>query len=205
LRDGLALLLVYYLDESHREADVAVLCSTRHHTIEARGRQTPYHMGYGSVTGHLRSGREARRGIRPHRGAEEFIRQARANRAHVDATLVLFDPDMTPAAIRAKAPVKGRSGYFANGEISKRCREAIRLAGGEPVAAESIVRQAMTDKGLDPEDAKLRRDMIRRFLWALHRMHVAGSVVRIGRGLGARCGATDHADPDGGLSRQRQR
>jgi hypothetical protein len=82
----------------------------------------------------------------------------------------MFDPDMKPDTIRAKAPAKGRSGYFANGEISKRCREAIRLGGGEPVAAESIVRQAMADKGLDPDDAKLRRDLIRRFLWALHRM-----------------------------------
>jgi hypothetical protein len=85
---------------------------------------------------------------------EELTRQTRADLAHIDATLLMFDPDMKPATIRAKAPAKGRSGYFANGEISKRCREAIRLADGEPVAAESIVRQAMTDKGLDPDDAK---------------------------------------------------
>src|ERR1700733_10223945 len=115
---------------------------------------------------------------------EELTRQARADLAQMDATLLMFDAEITPAAIRAKAPAEGRSGYFANGEISRRCREAIRLAGGEPVAAESIVRQAMIDKGLDPDDAKLRRDLIRRFLWALHRMKMAGAVSRTGRGLG---------------------
>jgi hypothetical protein len=127
---------------------------------------------------------------------EELTRQARADLAHIDATILMFDPEITPAAIRAKAPVKGRSGYFANGEISKRCREAIRLACGEPVSAESIVRQAMSDKGLDPGDVKLRRDMIRRFLWALRRMQVTGAVVRIGRGLGARWGAPNAGPGD---------
>jgi hypothetical protein len=48
-------------------------------------------------------------------GRSELTRQARADLAHIDATLLLFDPDMTPDTIRAKAPVKGRSGYFANG------------------------------------------------------------------------------------------
>ena len=117
---------------------------------------------------------------------EERTRQARADLAHIDATLLLFDPDAKPAAIRARLPAKGRSSLFANGEISRRCREAIRDARGEPVAAESVVRQAIADKGLDPEDKALRQDLMRRFLWALHRMQLAGTLRRIGRGLGAR-------------------
>lgn len=117
---------------------------------------------------------------------EERMRQERANLAHIDATLLLFDPDLKPKTIRPVRPAKGRSGLFANGEISRRCREAIRKAAPEPVSAELVVRQAMTDKGLDPEDKALRQDMLRRFLWAMHRMHVAGIVGKTGNGLGAR-------------------
>ena len=52
--------------------------------------------------------------------------------------------------------------------------------------AESIVRQAMTDKGLDPVDRKIRSDMIGRLIWALHRLAKSGQAERIGHGLGAR-------------------
>ena len=116
---------------------------------------------------------------------EERTRQARADLAHIDATLLLFDPDAIPQQIRDKRPAKGRSGLFANGEISRRGRAALRDAV-EPISAESVVRQAITDKGLDPEDKPMRQAMIRSFLWALHRMQTAGTVQRLGKGLGAR-------------------
>jgi hypothetical protein len=116
---------------------------------------------------------------------EERTRQARADLAHIDATLRLFDPDAIPQQIRNKRPAHQRSGLFANGEISRRVREALRDAQG-PIATESIVRQAIADKGLDAEDKPARQAMIRSFLWALHRMQVAGTVRRVGRGLGAR-------------------
>jgi hypothetical protein len=71
------------------------------------------------------------------------------------------------------------------GEITRRCREALRDADG-PISAEDIARKAMTDKGLDPEDGKIRSDMIRRLLYALHRLVEEGTVQRHGQGLGAR-------------------
>jgi hypothetical protein len=37
---------------------------------------------------------------------EEQTRQARASLAHVDATLLLFDPDAKPEAIRSRSPRK---------------------------------------------------------------------------------------------------
>ncbi len=83
---------------------------------------------------------------------ERQISQRRADLAHVDATLRMFDPDVQVRAIRAKFPAKPRSSLFGNGEISQRCREAIRDAGGEPISAEAIAVRAMTEKGLDPED-----------------------------------------------------
>jgi hypothetical protein len=116
---------------------------------------------------------------------EERTRQARADLAHIDATLRLFDPDVKIGAIRAKQPAKARSGPFAPGEISKRCREALRDAK-EPLAAETIVRAAMADKGLPVDDKAMRIAMIRSFLWALHRLHVEGQVQKVGHGLGAR-------------------
>ena len=117
---------------------------------------------------------------------EERMHQARADMAHIDATLRLFDPDAVPENIRPKAPAAARSGFFANGEISRRCREAVRRANGDPVSAESIVRWTMAEKGLDPEDAKLRYNMNKRFLGALHRLHLASAIGKIGHGLGAR-------------------
>ena len=62
---------------------------------------------------------------------EERTRQARANLAHLDATLRMFDPDAKPQSIKGKRPAKGR-GVFANGEISRRIRGALRDAR-EPV------------------------------------------------------------------------
>lgn len=117
---------------------------------------------------------------------EERTRQARADLVHIDATLRLFDPDTDPDQIAAKKPAR-RQRWFGNGEISRRIREALRDAT-EPVAAEAIVRAAMADKGLDPEDKAIRQELNRSFLWALHRLHVTGEVQKVGHGLGARWG-----------------
>ena len=116
---------------------------------------------------------------------ENRIRQVRADLSHIDAAILLFDPEARPTDIGPRL-VRSRSSHFGNGEMSRFCRDALRVARGQSVSAESIVRQAMTAKGLDPEDAKLRRDLIQRFLGAMHRMQTKGTVVRIGRGLGAR-------------------
>ena len=116
---------------------------------------------------------------------EELTRQARASLAHIDAVIRLLDPDADIDSIKPKRPANRRSGLFGNGEISRRIREAIRDAVG-PIAAEDVVRQAMIDKGLSPDDKMARQGLIRSFLWALHRMHVSGTVAKIGHGLGAR-------------------
>jgi hypothetical protein len=78
---------------------------------------------------------------------EERKHQARADLAHIDAPLRLFDPQAVPASIKPKAPAAPRSGFFANGEISRRCREAVRQAGGDPVSAEDIFRRPVDHGG----------------------------------------------------------
>jgi hypothetical protein len=116
---------------------------------------------------------------------EHRVRQARVDLSHIDAALRLFDPDAKPVVTYAKRgrPRNHRDGLFEEGEISRRCRNCLREKG-EPISAETIVRQVMTDKTLDAEDARLRRDLIGRFLMGLHRLHRARQVQKIGHGLG---------------------
>jgi hypothetical protein len=116
---------------------------------------------------------------------EHQVRQARVDLAHIDAALRMFDPDTAPAITRVRRgrPRVHRDGLFEEGEISRRCRDCLRKTG-EPISAETIVRQAMVDKKLDAEDARLRRDLIGRFLMALHRLYRARQVRKIGHGLG---------------------
>ena len=109
----------------------------------------------------------------------------RAELAHVQATLRLFDPAQDVKRIRPKAAAAPRSTYFVMGEITRRCHDALREAGG-PISAEDIAVKAMRDKGLDPADRAIRSDMIRRLLWALHRLATDGQIERVGHGLGAR-------------------
>lgn len=127
---------------------------------------------------------------------EERTRQARADLAHIDATLLLFDPDAKPAAIRARRQSpKNRDGLFAEGEVSRRCRDFLRTAK-EPASADTIVRHTMADKGLDVEDSRLRQGLLGRFLMALHRLHRAGEVRKIGHGLGTRWTLSEGAEGD---------
>jgi hypothetical protein len=125
---------------------------------------------------------------------EARAKQARANLAHIDATLALFDPAARPHEIRNKRPTPRGAGVLAVGEISRRIRDALREASG-PIMAESIVLRAMTEKGLDAEDKALRLGMVRSFVWSLQRMHVTGTVRKTGLGLGARWGAPEDALP----------
>ena len=115
---------------------------------------------------------------------EARMRQARADLAHVDATILLFDPDANPAGIKPKRS-SDRSGWFENGEKSRLVRDALRTTG-QPVAADDVVRHVMEEKGLDPADKKVRQKLVQSFLGVLHRMHDHKEVAKIGHGLGAR-------------------
>lgn len=87
---------------------------------------------------------------------EEGRYRARADLAHIDATLKLFDPEPMPASIKPKLPSTPRSGFLANGEISCCLLEAVRRAGGDPVSARGHRSPDHGREGLDPEDAKIR-------------------------------------------------
>jgi hypothetical protein len=116
---------------------------------------------------------------------EGHITKQRAALGHVEATLRMFDPAYDGKRVRPKRAAPPRSTYFAMGEISKRCREALRDAAA-PISAEDIAVRAMQDKGLDLADRAIRSGMIRRLLWALDRLAKNGQAQRLGHGLGAR-------------------
>jgi hypothetical protein len=52
------------------------------------------------------------------------------------------------------------------------------------IKAEDVTIQAMRDKGLDPENRKLRRDFTRRILVSLHDLKKTGIVLKTGHGRG---------------------
>ena len=75
-----------------------------------------------------------------------------------------------------------RSAYFGRNEITRRCRDTLREKG--TIKAEDVSIQAMRDKGLDPENRKLRRDFTRRILVSLHDLRKAGAIQKIGASRG---------------------
>lgn len=116
-------------------------------------------------------------------------RQVAARRAELhslQATIRLFRPDFDMQAVRVKRGYHRASPHFERGDLTRRCRDALREAQGEPIAAGAIVARAIADKGLPPDDATLRRDFMARVLSSLHQLLKAGTVERIGHGLGAR-------------------
>lgn len=117
---------------------------------------------------------------------EQRAAQCRSDLVHIDATLRMFAPEFDPDSTKPKRVLPRKSLYFQMGEVTQRCRDALRKAGGEPLTAEAIAVGAMADKGLDVADSRLRADFIRRILWALKRMATRGQVERVGSGIGVK-------------------
>ena len=105
-----------------------------------------------------------------------------ADLVHIDAVLRLYDVE--PAEIPTKGRMPVRSAYFGRNEISRRCRDMLREKGA--IRADDVTVQAMRDKGLDPENWKLRADLTRRILVTLHDMVKAGQIEKVGHGRGVR-------------------
>jgi hypothetical protein len=119
-------------------------------------------------------------------GLEKQLSTLRAAIIHIDATLKLLDPDIRITEIRSKRPMFARSGYFAQGELSTRCQDAMRVAGPDGVSAEEVSIQALKEKELDPSDEKLRSDFVKRLVNTFERLSRAGAARRLGRGQGGR-------------------
>jgi hypothetical protein len=119
---------------------------------------------------------------------ERDIRRHRSELMQIDATILLFAPDLK----RAKRDVTRfqRSAHFMTGELTRRCQTAFRESRGRPITADEIAVQAMKDKNLDMGDGALRQDITRRFMWTLTRMLKTGGVSKQGWGADAKWSAT---------------
>jgi hypothetical protein len=100
--------------------------------------------------------------------------------AALDSVLRLYHVEGADIPTKGRMPV--RSAYFGRSEITRRCRDMMREKG--PIRAEDVTIEAMKDKGLEPENRKLRRDFTRRILLSLHELKKAGVILKLGHGRG---------------------
>jgi hypothetical protein len=108
---------------------------------------------------------------------ERQVTVQRALLAHVDATLMIFDPDMKLEAVPSRRLAQ-TIGRFATGDISGACMAAIREADGL-VRSRDIALRLMGSYGMDAKDSKLRREVqasVRNALMGYRRRGVLESV-----------------------------
>jgi hypothetical protein len=106
---------------------------------------------------------------------ERKINRQRAALANVDATIRLFSPGANPDVIPPKRGYR-RTRYFATGELSRMCLDALRNADGKPIAAGDIAKATIAEKGLQA-DARAITEMM---LTVLRRLRKRGTVVKHG-------------------------
>src|SRR6202046_1502015 len=104
------------------------------------------------VIGALRNKRAELAGIL--RQLEQQLVQQRANLAHVDATMRLFDPDIRPNDIRPKLP-RERNAWFRQGECLRLIYDELREAT-QPVTTRELAERIMRLKAIPPADDQRR-------------------------------------------------
>jgi hypothetical protein len=112
--------------------------------------------------------------------------------AALDSVLRLYDVEPSEIPTKGRMPV--RSAYFGRNEITRRCRDLLREKS--TIRAEDVTILAMRDKGLDPENRKLRRDFTRRILVSLHDLKKAGVVLKDGHARAVTWRLQEPREPD---------
>lgn len=82
---------------------------------------------------------------------ERHLRHLRENLVHVDAALLILDPNSSPEMIRNKRPTR-RVKLFRQGELGRMIIDTLRRAG-EPVSTRHVVDEALRIGG-HGEDAR---------------------------------------------------
>src|ERR1700729_487664 len=96
------------------------------------------------------------------RQLEQQLAQQRANLAHVDATMRLFDPDIRPKDIRPKQP-RERNAWFRPGECLRLIYDELREAT-QPVTTRELAEQITRVKAIPAADNDRRERIQRRCL-----------------------------------------
>jgi hypothetical protein len=97
---------------------------------------------------------------------QQLVRQ-RANLAHLDATMRLFDPDIRPNDIRPKQP-RARNTWFRQGECLRLIYDELREAT-QPVTTRELAERIMQVKGIPAADNNRRERVQKTLLATLNR------------------------------------
>ena len=117
------------------------------------------------VIGALRNKRAELAGML--RQLEQQLVQQRANLAHVDATMRLFDPDIRPKDIRPKQP-RTRNAWFRPGECLRLIYDELREAT-RPVTTRELAERIMRVKAIPAADNDRRERIQKTLLASLNR------------------------------------
>ena len=117
------------------------------------------------VIGALRSKRAELAGML--RQLEQQLGQQRANLAHVDATMRLFDPDIRPKDIRPRQP-RARNAWFRPGECLRLIYDELREAT-QPVTTRELAERIMRVKAIPAADNDRRERVQKTLLASLNR------------------------------------
>jgi hypothetical protein len=90
------------------------------------------------------------------RQLEQQLVQQRANLAHVDATMRLFDPDIRPKDIRPKQQLRARNAWFRPGECLRLIDDELREAS-QPVTTRELAERIMRVKAISADDQRRER------------------------------------------------
>jgi len=97
---------------------------------------------------------------------QELVLQ-RANLAHVDATMRLFDPDIRPKDIRPKQP-RERNAWFRQGECLRLIYDELREAT-QPVTTRELAERIIRVKAIPAADDQRRERVQKTMLASLNR------------------------------------
>jgi hypothetical protein len=110
------------------------------------------------------------------RQLEQQLVQQRANLAHLDATMRLFDPDIRPNAIRPKQ-LRARNIWFRPGECLRLIYDELREAN-QPVATRELAERIMRVKAIPAADDQRRERVQKTLLGSLNR--AKQTIARVG-------------------------
>jgi hypothetical protein len=112
---------------------------------------------------------------------ERQLQQYRGDLTHLDATMLLFDPDIRPETIRAKLR-RPRSSWFGQGECLRLIYDELRDAP-QPVTTRALSERIMRVKAMTTADERQRELVHKVVLGSLgrarqtiERIETAGSV-----------------------------
>jgi hypothetical protein len=117
------------------------------------------------VIGALRDKRAELAGVL--RQLEQQLAQQRADLAHVDATMRLFDPEIRPKDIRPKQP-RARNAWFRQGECLRLIYDELREAT-QSVTTRELAERIMRVKAIPTGDNDRRERIQKTLLASLNR------------------------------------